>query len=45
MIAAAAGILVIFVGVELELLPTTLYQKQHGTNTAAIIRPPQASEI
>jgi hypothetical protein len=43
--AAAVGILVILVGVELELLPTTIYERQHGADAAAIVRPPNASEI
>jgi phosphoglycerol transferase len=44
-IAAVAGILIVFVGVEVELLPTTIYQRQHGSDAAAIVRPAQASEI
>jgi len=43
--AAILGIVVIVVGVEIELLPTTIYQLQHGRNTAAIVPPPQSSEI
>ncbi len=42
---AAAGILVILVGVEVELLPTTVYEKQHGRNAAAIVRSPEASQV
>jgi phosphoglycerol transferase len=44
-IAGVAGIVVLVVGIELELLPYTIYQHQHGADSAAIVRPPQASEV
>jgi phosphoglycerol transferase len=44
-IAALLGIVVIFVGVEIELLPTTIYQSHQGKNTAIVPMPPQASEF
>lgn len=44
-LAGVAGILVLFAGIEVELMPYTIYEHQHGTDAAAIVRPPQASEI
>jgi phosphoglycerol transferase len=43
--AATLGIVVIFAGVEIELLPTTIYQLQHGRDAAASVAAPGSSEI
>jgi phosphoglycerol transferase len=42
--AAVLGIVVIFAGVEIELLPSTIYQLQHGKDTAIVSLAPQTSE-
>ena len=44
-IMAMFGIAAIFVAVEVELLPTTIYRWQHGSNAAALVRPAQGSEV
>ncbi len=44
-IVGFAGIVVLLVGFEAELLPYTIYQHQNGADAAAIVRPPQASEV
>lgn len=44
-LAAGVGVVVLFVSLELEILPNTLYVMQHGKNPIAIVRPPQSSEV
>jgi phosphoglycerol transferase len=43
--AAAVGILVLFVCLEVSILPSTLYVMQHGTNGAAVVRPRESAEV
>ena len=42
--AALVGIVVIFAAVEIELLPSTIYQLQHGKDTAIVSLAPATSE-
>ncbi len=42
--AALVGIIVIFAGAEIELLPSTIYQLQHGKDAAIVSLAPQTSE-